>query len=234
MLPKTTLQISKPKIILGLCLIIVLVVLWYVFIIAPFHIVRTNPSSHNVASLTPFFNVEFNKPLSVNGLAVSSSPNVIQSYAVEQKTLVINLIGLMKIGTTYTIDIHSVEATGGHKLTNKIFRFMPQDIAYANLPKDQQTAIQNSPGQNDRDTLNNDPILVHLPYGTLNYNLTPVYATVNGHATLEINAQLLLSYADLSSPQSKQAAITLYESEINQYISSFGLNPSNYIINYSY
>jgi hypothetical protein len=68
----------------------------------------------------------------------------------------------------------------------------------------------------------------------LGYNLTPVYATVDGQATLEINAQLLLSYADLSSPQSEQAAIAQYESEINQYISSFGLNPSNYIINYSY
>ena len=234
MQPKLTPLISISKVVLGLCLIIVLVVLWYVFIIAPFHIVRTNPSSQNVASLTPFFDVGFNKTLTTSGLSVSSSPGIIQSYVVKQKSLDMTLISPMKIGATYTIVIHSVQSTGGHKLSNKTFHFTPQDIAYTNLPKDQQIAIQNSPGQDDKDAFNNDPVLAHLPHGTLDYNLTPVYTSVNGHAKLEINAQLLLTYADLSSAQSEQTAITLYESEINQYISSFGLNPSNYIINYSY
>jgi hypothetical protein len=78
-----------------------------------------------------------------------------------------------------------------------------------------------------------DPILSHLPYGTLDYNLTDSFQTVNGQAQLVLKAQILLDAADVSSPQTEQSAITQYEQQVTQYITSLGLNPSNYDILYS-
>jgi len=232
MFDKMKSSLNKTKATIGLCLVIFAAVLWIIYVVLPFHIVRTNPSSQNVATLTPFFNIEFNKPLSTSGLSVSSNYAIIKFYKVQQKTLSLTLNYPLTAGATYAITVNSVQAVGGHKISNKTFKFTPKNITYDKLSADQKAVILK--GQSQNEAAYNNPILAHLPYGTLDYNLTATFVTVSGQTKLELNAQLLLSEADLSSLQSEQVAITQYESEVTQYITSLGLNPSNYTINYRY
>ena len=163
-------SLNKTKVFIGLCLIIAAIVFSVVSIVLPFHIVRTDPGSQNVATLTPFFNIEFNKPLSASGLSVSSELRRYQSYRIQQKTLSLTLNYPLTAGATYTITVKSVQSVGGHKISSKTFKFTPKKIAYDKLSADQKAAIIK--GQSQNEAAYNNPILAHLPYGTLSYNLT--------------------------------------------------------------
>jgi hypothetical protein len=235
MQPLSPFHLSKIKILIGAVLVIVAVALFVVLVVLPFHVVGTNPSSQSVTTLTPFFDIEFNKTLSSSGLAVSSNPSIVRSFSVQNKTLVINLSPLLLSGgKTYTITVNSVKSTSGQELLNKTFSFSPHQSTFSGLPSDQQAAILKAQQQGQSQPVNNDPILKYLPHGTLDYTLTAAYATVNGQTKLQLNAVLLLTGADLSTNQTEQAAISQYKSEVNQYITSLGLNPGNYSINYRY
>lgn len=65
-----------------------------------------------------------------------------------------------------------------------------------------------------------------LPHETLDYTLSLVQQGGNA----ELDCQIQLSQADMSD---ESAAITNYEQEAQQYIESFGVDPSQYVINYS-
>jgi hypothetical protein len=70
-----------------------------------------------------------------------------------------------------------------------------------------------------------DPIVQYLPHSTLDYNLT-----IESSDKKILNAQLFLSGADQSNAS---AATALYKQEVVDYITSVGLNPADYTINYT-
>lgn len=80
---------------------------------------------------------------------------------------------------------------------------------------------------------NTDPILNSLPHSTLDYNLTVAQGTtgIKGDQKLILDADLLLSAADVRS--GRDAAIAAYTQEVRDYITSLGLNPDSYTINYT-
>lgn len=73
---------------------------------------------------------------------------------------------------------------------------------------------------------NIDPIFKYIPHSTLDYSLTG--ASNGGQALL--TAQLFLTAADQSNAD---AAATQYKQEVLDYITSVGLDPSKYTIDYA-
>lgn len=117
-----------------------------------FHVVSTDPSLQNFASVATYVDFNFNQPLSSDGVSVSSSPSITTSHSVHGKTLKIGLTPPLVVGNSYTITI-SVSSTKDKRLVNKPFTFTAQDVDFNSLSKAQQQAIlatqtpkkQNSP-----------------------------------------------------------------------------------------
>ncbi|HUY53271.1 MAG TPA: hypothetical protein VMV24_01720 [Candidatus Dormibacteraeota bacterium] len=218
-------QIKLLSLILGGVIIVLLV--FHIINSSKFHIVSTNPSTDSVSYMTPFFIINYNKALS-STVSISSSPNLIRNYTVNGKLIDISLSS-MRVGGNYFIDIKSIATTNGEVIKDKIFKFSAKNISYYNLPKDQQKNIINN--QDRYPSPINDPITAHLPYLTIDYTLsTGIVAGANGKPELVLEAAILLSQADMSH---EATAIANYKQEVISYIKSLGLNPSNYVINYT-
>jgi hypothetical protein len=78
-----------------------------------------------------------------------------------------------------------------------------------------------------------DPILKDLPYGSLDYNITPTFQSIKGKRTLVLVVSVILTDADYKqSPQAIQTTITQKEQSSVDYIRSKGFDPSKYTIQY--
>jgi hypothetical protein len=195
-----------------------------------FRIVSTNPSLHDVSYMSPFLNVTFNKPLSSGNLILSTTGGAIASHRVSNNVLTITLKEPLQIHHTYTITIQAVESKSGAHLTNKQFTFTTTNTGYNSLPKDQQNALT-AKNQDTYVPVKQDPILTSLPHSTLDYILQPTYVTSqNGQSQLQLQAQLLVRPGVTGTAE--DAAVAQYKQEVNDYISSVGLNPANYTIQY--
>lgn len=106
-----------------------------------FRVVNTNPKTNNIAAVSPFLKVNFNRQLSSRKLSVTSSYSVIKSYRIQGKSLIVSLKSPMTASYSYSITIDSITDTKNEKITNKIFSFSPKNIAYQKLSKDQQAAL---------------------------------------------------------------------------------------------
>lgn len=106
-----------------------------------FHVVGTNPDISNVATVSPFLKIKFNKPLAGKNISVTSSYSIIKSYSVQDKTLVINLSVPMTAGYSYYVKINSISDAKGDKIVNKVFSFVPKTVVAQDLPADQQQAL---------------------------------------------------------------------------------------------
>jgi hypothetical protein len=128
--------------LLGLVVIFVVLFAAYQFYLSRhFRVVSTSPKISNIAAVSPYLKINFNRQLSSKGLSVSSSYSVIKSYKVQGKTLLVNLKSPMTAGYEYSIKVKSISDTKGEKITNKAFLFTPKNIAYQKLSKDQKAAL---------------------------------------------------------------------------------------------
>lgn len=76
-----------------------------------------------------------------------------------------------------------------------------------------------------------EPMLSHLPYKTTDFSLAADFTNgSNGEPKLAIDATIHLSGADEGDPT---AATAQYKQEVLNYISSCGVDPANYTINYT-
>jgi hypothetical protein len=202
---------------------------WFVadkmYLALHFRVVSTNPPASNVATISPFFKVMFNKPLSSKGLSVSSKPSVIKSYSVNGDTLDIKLNIPMSSKHSYSIIISSVSDTAGAHILNTSFSFTPKYVQSQNLPSDQGKALLKQ--QSKYTPSHKDPILSYLPHSTLDYTLNP---SIQSDGSIVLQAQLLLPPGVTGTEANND--IAQYKQEINQYIESIGLNPANYNIQY--
>jgi hypothetical protein len=110
---------------------------YLVYSSSKFHIVSTSPKSGNVASVSPFFKVNFNKKLSDKGFTVTSVPLITESPTVNGKTLSMILDGPLDTNKIYTITINNISDTAGHVIASKTFTLAPRYISSQDLPKDQ-------------------------------------------------------------------------------------------------
>ncbi len=106
-----------------------------------FHVVSTTPSTRNVSSIAPFFDINFNRPLSGEGLAITSDPNIIKTYKISGKSIIVSLNASMQLNSIYTITVSHISDLKGDSLSSLVFSFKAQDIPYQDLPKDQQQVL---------------------------------------------------------------------------------------------
>ena len=207
--------------------LVVLVASFAIYQNSRFHVVSINPSTGNFPAVSPFFQIRLNKTINPKTLRVTSSTTIISSYGSSGKNINISLNEPLVIGTQYDITIESVSDTSGAVIRNKSFSFTPKDIASNQLPKDVQQALLQKQTSYSK-TAYSDPILKYLPHDTLTYNLTPSTNVVGGKTVLTINAELLLSDADVNTDEA--GAISQYKQQVLDYITSVGLDPGKYNI----
>ncbi len=128
-----------------------LVFLGYQFYLSRhFRVVSTNPSTKNVATISPFLKINYNRQLSSKGLSVTSSYSVVKSYEVQGKTLVVNLKTPMTASYQYYVKVNSISDNNGEKLVGRVFVFTPKKILSKNLPEDQKQALLKTQSQRPR------------------------------------------------------------------------------------
>ncbi|HEV2402927.1 MAG TPA: Ig-like domain-containing protein [Candidatus Saccharimonadales bacterium] len=235
---------SRPKWlkpVLVAAVLITAVGLYFAYNALRFRVTATNPDISNVAEYTPFFKIEFNKSITSNGLVISAKPSIISSYSVRGNTLNIDLKYPMSDKTTYTITVGKVYDVRGSVISGKVFSFKPKNIPINRLPEDQRKALAVAPEPSEGEqgiTFNNgaskiyqDPILSHLPYDNLYFNLSASFPLgPNNKPVLVLNAELILNESQMSD---ENASIAQEKLQVQQYIQSLGLNPNNYDIQYT-
>lgn len=195
-----------------------------------FHMTGTTPGGNALTPYVTQLNLNFNRELEANKTATPvANQNIILSSNVSGKSITIRLNTPLRDTTTYTITLAVVQAKDGSQLHNIKFVFRPTNTPFDKLSKKQQQDLIAT--QDHYPAVNQDPILGHLPYSTLDFNLDAVITkNAAGKEVVEIDATLLPSAADLSN---EAAAIAQYKQEVVNYIKSLGVDPNNYTINYT-
>ena len=128
--------------LIGLIVVVaVIIVGWLVYQNSYFRVAGTEPKTSRVASVSPFLKIHFNRQLSNQQLSVSASPNVIASYNLDGKILVIDLKIPMDTQQTYSISINKIMDMKGDTITNKVISFQPKNIASQDLSSAQKQAL---------------------------------------------------------------------------------------------
>ncbi|HSX36565.1 MAG TPA: Ig-like domain-containing protein [Patescibacteria group bacterium] len=183
-----------------------------------FRLTGTNPGVNNVATISPFFKINFNKNLSPRGLSVSASPDVIDSYSINGSAITVLLKTPLDSSQTYTLKVHGIASTGGKTLPGHSFSFKPRYLPSSQLPKDQQQALQNIQQQYNQ-TIQSDTLIQLLPFTSggneFNISYQVAYKSQKPIVTVTITAP---------SSQGQTDALA--------WIKSIGADPNKYTIQY--
>lgn len=128
-----------------------------------FRLVSTSPSTSNVAVVTPFFKVNFNKQLRSRSVKVSGSTGLVASYSTQGSTLTILFNQPLELTKHYSLVVRDIVASNGQTLPNKTFSFLAKNIATSNLPADQRAALNTQQQQYD-EAISGDPLVQLLPF----------------------------------------------------------------------
>ena len=212
--------------IVGIALVVMLIGL-LVYRSMQFRITGTNPSMRKITYITSFIEVGTNHKLASDGLSVLGSNNIIRSFEVKDKKIIIGLQN-MKKDTDYSITLTGIKAENGKIIPLKTLDFRAQDSG-GSMPKDQEKYAQEKQ-QEDKPKSITDPILSHLPHSTLSYHLSALSGD-----KLILQARLTPSKADLNSDKTAvlPSVVDATKKEIDTYIRSLKLDPANYTIEYT-
>jgi len=223
-------NIFKKRLLALAVLIVVLLVGYAVYGVikdSTFRVINTNPPVSDVASVAPFFNIQFNRNLKVNGLKVTANPNIITSYRVSGSFIYIDLQVPLNTNTKYTISVSGIVDSEDQKLANQLFSFTPQYVPPQDLSSAQRQALLKQ--QVNYNQQHNNPILEYLPHTTPDFTLNYTYTKVNNKQQLVLIAQLFIPQAQANNIT---ATANQEEQEVISYIQSLNLNPNNYQIQY--
>lgn len=211
-------EVAKRKKILILLILIIgfILIIWLGYTIynaTTFHIVSTNPSINNVATVSPFIDVNFNRALS-NKINVTSNPNIVSSFKIINKQIDISLNIPLNENYKYTILISDIYDTSGQHLNNQKLAFTPIYISASNLPQDQGKVLLKNQANYSKSTYGNN-LTQLLPFTEPNLQYQINYESNKGKLTFLITA---------SNQQNQQAAL--------DWIKAQGYNPSQLNIKY--
>jgi hypothetical protein len=163
-------RLRKPIIIAIIVIIVLVVGLITVRVhqLSQFRITTSNPSLNNVATISPFLKLTFNRQLTNNGFSISSSPSIITGHTISGNQLDLTLnspSSPLNDNKTYTITL-SIAATDGERITNKQITFTPKYVPSQDIPKDQGAAIlqhqvetQEAPSKENINFVNEDALI---------------------------------------------------------------------------
>lgn len=212
----TTKQI-KIAVIAGLIFIVCLVA-FLVYRSITFRLVGTDPKIDSVATVSPFFKVNFNKTLAKD-ISVSVSPTDISyTYKVEGSSVKILFSDTLSEEQSYRIKIANISNTKGDVLPDQRFSFTPKVISASKLSEEQKKDI-NQVQQNYKDKVLSDPLVKLLPFKG-GGNEFQVSYTVN-YVNQQPNLVIVISSG---TDKGKQDALT--------WIRQVGFDPTDYSISY--
>lgn len=216
--------LNKKNIILLLVLLFTTLIGLFVYRSMTFRLVGVEPNTNHVSVISPFIDISFNKPLKKDSIEPKSNTTTLAGFDIVDKKTIRVFFDDLQLDSNNTITIELVESEGGKQLHNLSFNFTAKDISFENLSKAQQEAILKQ--QDTPNTKRDDPVLAYVPYGGLNFELNAVVQDEQ----LILQAKLLLSAADVRIDAN--SAIERYKQEVRDYITSKGLNPDSYTIDY--
>ncbi len=220
--------IPKKLKLLGLT-VVFLIIAFMVFEYFNFSYLGTNPGPSQTYNWTAVIEFKFNKSLISKGLSVSMTPNSLYgNYKVKGNLIEVPLSVPLSTQTTYSITVNSVYDNHGQELKNLVYTFKPKSISVSSLPDYQKYDLIS---RNEASPVYKDPILKHLPYDTIDFSLAATFpAGKNNIPSLVLVAKINVPAAYTGSLA--QQVTNQYEQEVQSYISSLGLNPSSYTIDY--
>jgi hypothetical protein len=205
---------NKIKLLIILVIVgLILVVGVFALVNLNFRVVGTTPNSSKVNTASPYFDINFNKPLS-SKVSASSPQGAVSSYKVYGKTLVVSLNIPLKISVFYTISLKNIYDTSGKHLNNLNFYFKPAYVADNNLPSNQTQDLLNGQVQYLNSTYGAG-LAQQLPFTEPNLQYKITYTSNGSSYVFQITA---------ANIQNQQAAL--------EWIKVMGYNPANLNIQY--
>jgi hypothetical protein len=141
-----------------------------------FREVSTDPPTSEVSIISPFLEINFNKELSKQKLTISSTRGLVKSYKLSGKIISLNLNSPTVASKTYYITIARVYDIKNNTIKNLKIKYTAQNIAFQNLPKDQQRVILNNQAPIQEVVFNNSNALVN--YGITTNQLSQIEAYI--------------------------------------------------------
>lgn len=193
----------------------------------------TNPNLSTVSYLTPFIELNFNKPIQQKSFKIKDPADVIDEEMTRFGSIKIRLYT-----NTEKFDVDDIESffvsatsTDGHTLTMSRVSFTVKNISFDNLPSDQQKVIKRL--EDKKPTYYTDPIFKYVPHSTLDYNIQPNFIETADSEQGEQNALSLdiTVYIPEAEKLNEAKKIKQYLDEAKDYIRSNGLDPDNYLVN---
>lgn len=207
----------QTKVVIGL--IIALIWFWVGLLfykLQQFRLVQTNPSVGNVATVSPFMDIEYNKPLSSN-VRVTTTSKIIESVQIQGDEIHILFYIPLQL-STYSINVSNISDTAGQTLKDETFVFTPKIMTNSQLPSDQQAALQSIQLEYAK-KVQGDPLIRFLPF-TGGGNEFKITYSISGQGS---NIQITVTIT-AANQQGFNDAIT--------WIKEIGANPNNYHIVY--
>lgn len=195
-----------------------------------FRLVKSTPSrSGTVSTSTNGFELFFNKDLDGSAdysKSITDPGHLVGRIRLDKRSIIIETGPILQ-DKKYSFSLHDIHDAKGDVIKEIKFDFTAKYLPDSKISDEQKSLI----AKLSRQYLQDYPLLAHLPYSTLDYSLEAVFNQDENQrlGQPEIQAKLFLSHADMSEPR---AATARYKQEVIDYITSLGLNPSDYKINY--
>ncbi len=205
---------------LFLLFLLLIVVMWIAFSVhraVSFRITGTDPSVNSVGTISPFFKINFSKPLSKSVSVTLYPQNLSAASSVSGSVITVSFNKQLQEGETYSVHLSNISDTKGARLPDKTFSFQAQAINEGSLPADQQKALEAN--QARYNAIQNDGLVQLLPFS-------------GGGNEFQVNYTI-----DYSSPAPKlviviTASSTQGQNDALNWIRQVGFDPSKYTITF--
>lgn len=220
----------RRQIIIGILLaLFVFASVWIYRYFFTLYISSSNPGLSSISYQSPFIKLYFNKKLNPKSLKINDPSGLFyldKTVVSEDHVDLVTNTNKLSVDkeVSFALEVKSSDEAYSY---NGTVRFTPKDIAYENLPKDQQRAIMSI--QDTKPEYYKDPILEKLPYSTLNYEIKPDFISEEGSEGFVLDVTVFLSNIDLKEGRSK--AINRYYNQALKYIESIKDQNKSYSVN---
>ncbi len=207
------------RVLLVLVLLLVVVVVGFsVYRSVTFRLVGTDPDTTAVGTISPFFKIKFNKPLSKD-IVVSFSPQDLPAtYEIKDSVVTVLFSQPLEQNQPYEIHLANISDIKHRHLPDKSFGFEADVIDAASLSPDQKQVLETDQRQYN-DAVQNDKLVKLLPFAG-GGNEFQVSYTVN---YVNRKAQLIIVITS-ATPQGQADGLN--------WIRQVGFNPADYKISY--
>jgi len=212
--------------------VITLVGLWIHKEFFTLYINSTNPSKNSVPKIVSFIDLKFNKDISSVGFVKSlPSSDVLDSYSINNKVIRLE-IGDVLNNPSISFMFEDIKSTDGYAIDDLEIEFKLVDMPESEIPKDQLEDILRK--QDINTDKNSDPILMYVPYSTLNYSIKPNLSRTraDGSVIVDLDVKVELSMADVRYGVDKKKED--YRNQVIEYLNSKGVKVEDYRISYDY